>query len=188
MTRNERLIRVLAFLMSLLVIWWSVSVHGLSILALCWIVFGWGLIALAIIDFRTMLLPDALTLPLMWMGIVLQLFPQTRTIGLEASVWGAIAGYVPLWLLAQFYHLVRHREGLGLGDLKLLAAMGAWSGAIILPIVIFMAATLALLAIISTRILRRASMGGEFPFGPWIIFAYIICNIFGFKIMSLQYS
>lgn len=186
--RHERLTLIGALLIALGVIFWAVSVHGLSLLALCWTVFGWGLVALAVIDLRTMLLPDALTLPLMWLGIVMQLFPQTQTIGLEASVWGAVAGYVPLWLLAQVYHLVRRREGLGMGDLKLLAAMGAWSGAMILPVVIFVASILALATIVTIRIVRRSALGGEFPFGPWIILAYMFCNMLGFMMIPFQFK
>ena len=163
---------------------WSIMTYGMTLLGGCWIIFGVGLVALAIIDARTKFLPDALTLPLMWLGITMQLFPQTRTIGLEASVWGAIAGYVPLWLLAHAYRLLRGRDGLGFGDLKLLAAMGTWSGALILPSVIFLASLLALSGILIARWLRKApgDWHAEFPFGPWIIAAYMICLLTGFQL------
>jgi prepilin signal peptidase PulO-like enzyme (type II secretory pathway) len=87
-----------------------------------WAMWGSGLVVLAFVDARTKLLPDALTLPLLWLGILIQLFPETRTIGLELSVIGTVAGYLPLWLLAQAYRFIRGRDGLGMGDLKLLAS------------------------------------------------------------------
>ena len=90
--------------------------------ALAWTIFGGGLLALAFIDARIKMLPDALTLPLLWLGLLIQLFPETRTVGLELSVIGVLAGYVPLWLFSQAYRLIRKRQGLGMGDLKLLAA------------------------------------------------------------------
>jgi leader peptidase (prepilin peptidase)/N-methyltransferase len=153
---------------------WSLATRGLTLMGACWMLFGWGLIALAVIDARTKLLPDVLTLPLMWLGIVMQLFPETRTVGLESSIWGVVAGYVPLWLLAHMYLLLRGRDGLGMGDLKLLAAMGAWSGAAILPMVVFLAALMALIGVLTLRVVRRESsdLQAEFPFGPWIAVAY----------------
>lgn len=174
---------LIAFLLAL-VTGWSVLTYGATLLAGCWIVFGGGLVALAVIDARTKFLPDALTLPLMWLGIAMQLFTQTHTIGLEASVWGVIAGYVPLWLLAHAYRLLRGRDGLGFGDLKLLAAMGAWSGAWVLPDVVFLASVLALAAVLLMRVIRKMSgdWHAEFPFGPWIIAAYMICLATGFRL------
>ena len=174
----------------ILVTGWSITTYGLTLLALCWITLGSGLVALAVIDTRTKLLPDALTLPLMWLGIAMQLFPATRTIGLEASVWGAIAGYVPLWLLAHLYRLLRGRDGLGFGDLKLLAAMGAWSGAWVLPSVVFVASLLGLVGVLSARFVRRRRRDGhewhaEFPFGPWLIAAYMLCLAPGFNMWRL---
>lgn len=174
----------------ILVTGWSITTYGLTLLALCWITFGSGLVALAVIDARTKLLPDALTLPLMWLGMTMQLFPTTRTIGLEASVWGAIAGYVPLWLLAHLYRLLRGRDGLGFGDLKLLAAMGAWSGAWILPSVVFVASLLGIVGVLSARFFRHMhgrvnEWHAEFPFGPWLIAAYMLCLALGFNMWGI---
>lgn len=145
-----------------------------------WALWGIGLVVLAFVDARTKLLPDVLTLPLLWLGIVIQLFPETRTIGLELSVIGAVAGYLPLWLLAQAYRLIRGRDGLGMGDLKLLAAMGAWSGPLVLPQVLFLAALLAIAVYVIERLVRRSAGGfhEERPFGPAIVAAYFIVLIF----------
>lgn len=140
-----------------------------------WFIFGCALIVLALVDAQTKLLPDALTLPMIWLGLVIQLSPGTASVGLELAVIGAVAGYLPLWLLAQGYRLLRGRDGLGMGDLKLLAAMGAWSGPWIVPQVIFLAALIAIIVFLFIRI--RVGKGGiheEYPFGPWIVLAYLL--------------
>ena len=115
-------------------------------------------------------------MPLLWLGFLIQLFPETASFGLETAVMGAVLGYLPLWLLAQAYRLIRGRDGLGMGDLKLLAAMGAWSGPSVLPPVIFAAAFFAIVWLMLQRLFRR--QGGhrheEHPFGPWLILAYLL--------------
>lgn len=155
--------------------------HGqMGIQTSLWAVWGVALVVLAFVDARTKLLPDVLTLPLLWLGIVIQLFPETRTIGIELSVIGAVAGYLPLWLLAQAYRLIRGRDGLGMGDLKLLAAMGAWSGPFVLPQVLLLAALLAIAVFVIERLVHRSAGGfhEERPFGPAIVAAYFIVLIF----------
>ncbi len=145
-----------------------------------WAIWGVGLVVLAFVDARTKLLPDVLTLPLLWLGILIQLFPETRTVGLELSVIGAVAGYLPLWLFACLYKLIRGRDGLGMGDLKLLAGMGAWSGPFVLPQVLLLAALLAIAVFIIERLVHRSAGGfhEERPFGPAIVAAYFIVLIF----------
>jgi prepilin signal peptidase PulO-like enzyme (type II secretory pathway) len=145
-----------------------------------WAIWSVALVVLAFVDARTKLLPDMLTLPFLWLGIVIQLFPETRTIGLELSVIGAVAGYLPLWLLAQAYRLIRGRDGLGMGDLKLLAAMGAWSGPLVLPQVLLLAALLAIAVFVIERLVHRSAGGfhEERPFGPAIVAAYFIVLAF----------
>ena len=156
------------------------TLYGIGLDFLLWTIWGWGLLVLAAVDYQTKLLPDALTLPLLWLGILIQLFPETRTVGLEMSVIGAVAGYLPLWLLAQAYRLIRGRDGLGMGDLKLLAAMGAWSGPFLLPQVLLLAALLAIAVFVIERVLRRSADGlhDERPFGPSIVAAYFIVLLF----------
>ncbi len=147
-----------------------------------WAIWGVGLVVLAFVDSRTKLLPDVLTLPLLWLGMIIQLFPEIRTVGLELSVIGAVMGYVPLWLFAHLYKLIRHRDGLGMGDLKLLAAMGAWSGPFVLPQVLLLAALLAIAVFVLERVCRRSSAGihEERPFGPAIVAAYFIVMAFAY--------
>ena len=179
----------LVVILLLLIATWSYMTHGVTLLGASWLIFGAALVLLAFVDARTKLLPDALTLPLLWFGVVLQLFPETRTVGLEASIWGVLAGYLPMWLLAQLYRLLRGRDGLGMGDVKMLAAMGAWSGAAVLPGVVFVASLLGIAGVLCYRLIQRARHAdddgddsshewhSEFPFGPWIIAAYMICLI-----------
>lgn len=161
-----------AVLLAIWILWLALPVWQ----TLAWWVFVWGLLSLAVVDARTKLLPDMLTLPLLWLGLFMQLMPQTQSIGLEAAVWGAIAGYLPLWLLARVYQLIRKREGIGMGDLKLLAVMGAWSGAWLLPQILLLAALLAIVVFVIERVLRRHAYGlhEERPFGPAIVVAYFI--------------
>lgn len=178
-----------ALLLVLLIAGWFMFNYGASLLAFCWLLFGAGLVLLAFVDAQTKLLPDALTLPLLWLGVVMQLFPQTRAVGLEAAIWGVLAGYVPLWFVARAYRLLRGRDGLGMGDLKLLATMGAWSGALVLPSVVFLASLLGIGGVLCTRLAQRPSRPrqahAEFPFGPWLIAAYMLCLTLGFNMWKL---
>ena len=145
-----------------------------------WVVFCWGLIALAAIDLKTTFLPDILTLPLLWLGLVIQLWPASRTVGPELAIAGAVLGYLPLYLLAQAFLAIRKREGLGFGDLKLVAAIGAWIGPWPLPWILVIA-SLAALAWAGIQALsgRKGLMQSEFPFGPWIALATCALAIHG---------
>lgn len=142
---------------------------GSGIRLIAWLIFYWALITLAAVDLRTMLLPDMLTLPLVWLGLVLQLWPDTRTVGPDMAIAGAALGYFPLWVLAHCFRLIRKREGLGFGDIKLMAAIGAWAGPWVLPWVILIASLAAILGAGLLAVFRRIGvMHMEFPFGPWI--------------------
>jgi prepilin signal peptidase PulO-like enzyme (type II secretory pathway) len=155
---------------------------GLSLIL--WFLFGCVLVTLALVDFQTRLLPDMLTLPMIWLGLLIQLLPETRTVGLDWALIGAVAGYLPLWLLAQIYRLVRGRDGLGMGDLKLLAAIGAWSGPFILPMVLFLAAIFAIALFLIGPLCcgKTAVFHEEHPFGPWIVVAYGVVMLSGHPI------
>lgn len=147
---------------------------------LLWVIWGIGLVVLAFVDAQTMILSDMLTLPLLGIGLLMQLWPESRSIGLEMSVFGVVVGFVPLWLLAQGYRLLRQREGIGLGDLKLLVAMGAWSGPLVLPQVLLLAALLAIAVFVLERFICNSGTGfhEERPFGPAIVAAYFIVLLF----------
>ena len=125
-------------------------------------VLTWALIALAFIDLERRLLPDAITLPMLWAGIGFNLTGAYITT-LPESVLGAMAGYGTLWLVQRTYRRIRSREGLGSGDLKLTAMLGAWLGWTALPGVVFLAS----LGGVAAGLARR----GPFAFGPWLALA-----------------
>ena len=141
--------------------WTMAAFGGLILTAL--------LIALTFIDADTQYLPDSLTLPLIWLGLLFNL--NGTFVPLESAVLGAVFGYMNLWLLCFIYKLLTGKIGMGNGDFKLLAALGAWLGVGILPVLVFMAALIGLIG----AIIGRVAKGQYFAFGPslaiagWII-------------------
>jgi leader peptidase (prepilin peptidase)/N-methyltransferase len=136
------------------------------------LVLTWFLIALAGIDIDTQLLPDSLTLPLLWLGLLLAvLLPMTGErlpVSLRSAVIGAVAGYLSLWTVYQLFKLLTGKEGMGFGDFKLLAALGAWMGwQMLLPIVIGAAGVGALTGI-AAIVLGRRDRGVPMAFGPYL--------------------
>jgi leader peptidase (prepilin peptidase) / N-methyltransferase len=124
------------------------------------------LVSMAMIDLDTKYLPDDLTYPLLWGGLIVAALGWT--IPLPAAVWGAVAGYVPLWLIATGFALLTQREGMGGGDLKLLAALGAWLGwEAILPILL-MASIVGLCVNVPRRFLSGHDANHQYPFGPFL--------------------
>ncbi len=142
------------------------STFGFTAAALLAALFGWTLIAIAALDLRHFLVPDCLTLPLLWLGL------GANAAGLytEASpaIFGAIAGYGFFWLVAAAYRLLRRAEGLGGGDLKLVAALGAWLGWQPLPSVFAVAALSGALFGIVALIRRQKGADSPLPFAPWL--------------------
>lgn len=128
-------------------IWWAWVVwrFGLTWPALWWSLWGTVLLILAVVDAQTQYLPDVLTLPLLWAGLLGSSF-QVLALGLDESVWASALGYGLFWGLAMLYKFLRGRDGIGLGDAKLLAALGAWLGLSALSAVVLVAVTLQLLA------------------------------------------
>ena len=139
---------------------WSLQV-GFSIL------FGWSLIALAMIDARIRLLPDKIIFPMLWLGLLIQTIPDPANIGLERAVWGTAAGYLLLWVPAQLFQLLRNVEAVGHGDFKLMALIGAWMGPDSLLWTLLAGSTAAVIYYLA----RGGSRHTEFPFGPWLIAA-----------------
>ncbi|WP_037586057.1 prepilin peptidase [Stenoxybacter acetivorans] len=131
-----------------------------------------ALIALFFIDADTQLLPDSITLPLLWLGLLFNLF--FSFVSLQQAVLGAAAGYLSLWLLFQAFKLITGKEGMGFGDFKLLAALGAWLGVSALPLIILMAALVGIAASIALKIGRGQPMafGPALAFAGWIIFLF----------------
>jgi prepilin signal peptidase PulO-like enzyme (type II secretory pathway) len=147
---------------------------GASPLAWALLVFSLVFLAAALVDFRAQLLPDLFTQPMVWLGLLVQLHPLTRTVGIELAVLGAVAGYVFFWLVGSIFFLVRKQEGLGQGDMKLIAAAGAWFGPMALaPILAASALVGAAWQLIAIK--RGKSKSSEhFPFGPFIVLGSLI--------------
>ncbi|WWE58971.1 A24 family peptidase [Parasalinivibrio latis] len=151
---------------------WSLAVMAAS----------WTLIALTFIDADTQLLPDSITLPLLWAGIAVSVF-GISPVSLSDSVVGAMAGYLSLWSVFWAFKLLTGKDGMGYGDFKLLAALGAWLGWQSLPLLILLASlTGAIFGIIQ---LRRAgqSTSQPFAFGPYLAIAGWVCLLWGDKII-----
>ena len=136
------------------------------------------LIALALIDFDTQYLPDDLTLPLLWAGIVSAALGWLP-IKLSASVGGAVAGYLSLWFVFHAYRLIRGKEGMGAGDFKLLAALGAWLGWQLIPSIILLSSAVGAVVGIALVVSRRHDRDVPIPFGPYLAGGGIAALFFG---------
>ena len=141
------------------------------------ILFIWALIALNFIDFDTQLLPDDITLPLLWLGIVFNLFATFTT--LSNAVLGAIVGYLVLWSVYWLFKLVTGKEGMGFGDFKLLAALGAWLGWPLLPLVIILSSVVGAVVGITLIIATRQGRNIPIPFGPYLAGGGLIALFWG---------
>ncbi|PCH60518.1 MAG: prepilin peptidase [Gammaproteobacteria bacterium] len=139
--------------------------------------FTWCLISLTLIDYDTQFLPDSITLPLLWLGLFASLF--TLFVDLRVAVIGAMAGYLSLWLVYQLFKLVTGKEGMGYGDFKLLAALGAWLGWQALPTVIFFSALVGAVVGISLILIRGRDRNMPIPFGPFLATAGWITFMLG---------
>lgn len=137
----------------------------------------WSLIALAAIDLDTQLLPDAITLPLLWMGLAFNL--GTTYVDLPSAVIGAMAGYLALWSVFWLFKLATGKEGMGYGDFKLLAALGAWLGWSMLPTIILLSSVVGAIVGISMIVAARHGRNVPIPFGPYLAAAGGIALFWG---------
>lgn len=140
----------------------------------------WGLVAMSMIDIDHQLLPDSLVLPLLWLGLILNSFGLF--VSLESALWGAVAGYLSLWSVYWLFKLVTGKEGMGYGDFKLLAMLGAWGGWQVLPLTILLSSVVG--AVLGTILLRvqRAESSTPIPFGPYLAIAGWIALLWGDRI------
>jgi leader peptidase (prepilin peptidase) / N-methyltransferase len=146
--------------------------------ALLWCGFLAALVALAFIDLDTQLLPDNLTLPLLWAGLTFAALGWTE-VSLSKAVWGAIAGYLALWLVHHTYRIVRGREGMGYGDFKLLSALGAWMGWQMLPAIVLLASVVGAVVGLSLMFFKNHDRDTPIPFGPYLAGGGIAALFFG---------
>ena len=147
---------------------------------------GWGLLAVSAIDVETRLLPDSITLPLLWLGLVFNLFDTFAP--LRDSVIGAMAGYLSLWAVYHGFRLLTGREGMGYGDFKLLAALGAWLGWSALPGMVLLASLSGTIAGIVLFARARASRDTRLPFGPYLAAAGLLMLYYGDALTTVGFE
>jgi leader peptidase (prepilin peptidase)/N-methyltransferase len=151
--------------------------YGISVAAIGALLLGWSLIALTVIDIDTQLLPDDITLPLLWSGL---LFNAWATfVPLHEAVLGAIAGYLSLWSVYWLFRFATGKEGMGFGDFKLLAAIGAWLGWKMLPLVILLSSFIGAAIGVLLIVLRRHKRETPIPFGPYLAGAGLVALLWG---------
>lgn len=148
--------------------------------ALC---LAWALIALTFIDFDTQLLPDSITLPLLWLGLLFNVFGTFTN--LASAVIGAMAGYLTLWSVYWLFKIVTGKEGMGYGDFKLLAALGAWLGWQMLPAIILLSSLVGAAVGIGLIVLARHGRNVPIPFGPYLAAAGLIALLWGRQLTQL---
>ncbi len=163
------------------------SHYGIQGYTLALLVFSFCLIAASFIDLDTMLLPDNITLPLMWGGIVLALM-HISPISLQDSVIGAIFGYMSLWSLYWLFRILTGKDGMGYGDFKLLAALGAWLGWQMLPMIIFISSLIGAIFGISMLFIKRKNFENTFPFGPYLALAAWVVLLWHNNILNWYFS
>ena len=146
------------------------------------LLFVWAMIALAFIDLDTFFLPDDITLPLLWAGLLFNM--GGVFVDLQTAVIGAVAGYLSLWLVYWGFKLATGKEGMGYGDFKLLAAIGAWLGWKMLPVVIMLSSLVGAIIGISLIALARHERSRPIPFGPYLVLAGLIAIFWGDAIVQ----
>jgi leader peptidase (prepilin peptidase)/N-methyltransferase len=164
-----------ALLSLITILYFGASYTGMAALLLTW-----TLIALTLIDADTQLLPDNMTLPLVWIGLMLN--SQGLFTSLESALWGAVFGYLSLWSVYQLFKLLTGKEGMGYGDFKLLAALGAWFGWQLLPIIILLSSLVGAIIGIGMILLKGKDKNIPIPFGPYLAIAGWITLIWGNEI------
>ena len=172
------IVEAMTGLLSGLVAWhFGFGIAGLSALILLW-----GMIALTFIDADTQLLPDSITLPLLWLGLAVN--SDSTFTDLRSAVLGAVFGYLALWSVYWLFKLATKKEGMGYGDFKLLAAIGAWLGWQVLPLVILLSSVVGAVIGIALIVLARMGRNIPLPFGPYLAMAGFIALLWGKPIMD----
>ncbi|HLV48435.1 MAG TPA: A24 family peptidase [Aliidiomarina sp.] len=155
----------------------TIAIFGFTPLGWSYALFIYALLILTFIDKDHMLLPDQLTLPLIWLGLLASL--QLTPLSPADSIIGAVTGYLALWSVFWLFKLITGKEGMGYGDFKLLAALGAWLGWQMLPMIILLSSVIGALFGILMLLLRRHQQGNPMPFGPFLALAGIVALFFG---------
>jgi leader peptidase (prepilin peptidase)/N-methyltransferase len=150
---------------------------GLTMTTAAAMIFAWALIALTAIDIDTQLLPDDITLPMLWLGLLVNI--NSAFTPLSSAVIGAVAGYLSLWAVYWLFKLTTGKEGMGYGDFKLLSAIGAWLGWKLLPIVILLSSLVGAIVGITLIVFARHGRNTPIPFGPYLAAAGLIALFWG---------
>ena len=158
-----------------------VAVFGPTLQMLFGLIFTWVLITLTFIDFDTQLLPDRYTLPLAALGLGLNSYALYTSA--TASIWGYLLGFLCLWIVYYLFKVITGKEGMGYGDFKLLAALGAWMGPFMLPLIVLLSSVVG--AIIGIILLKIRKENQPFAFGPFIAIAGWIAFLWGDQIMKI---
>ncbi|MDY7540557.1 A24 family peptidase [Undibacterium sp. RTI2.1] len=174
------IVELLTAAISALLVWH----FGSGLAGLGAVLFGWLLIAMTFIDADTQLLPDDLTLPLLWCGLLINL--NTTFTPLTDAVIGAVAGYLSLWSIYWLFKLATGKDGMGYGDFKLLAALGAWMGWSMLPVIVLLSSAVGAVVGISMIVFKKMGRNNPIPFGPYLAGAGLIALIWG-KTLSQHY-
>jgi leader peptidase (prepilin peptidase)/N-methyltransferase len=167
------LVELLTGVVSVLLIWH----FGSGLLGLSTLVFTYLLIAMTFIDADTQLLPDDLTLPLLWLGLLINL--NGAFVPLQEAVIGAVAGYLSLWAIYWLFKLATGKEGMGYGDFKLLAALGAWLGWKMLPVIVLLSSLVGAVVGIALIVLAKRGREIPIPFGPYLAAAGLLTLFYG---------
>lgn len=172
------IIEAITGLMTFCTLWFA----GVNQLGIALVLLTWVLIALTVIDLDYQLLPDQLTLPLLWLGLIIN--TQNGFVTLNEAVLGAVAGYLSLWSVYWGFKLLTGKEGMGYGDFKLLAALGAWLGWKMLPVIILLSSLVGALVGLSMMVALGRDKNIPIPFGPYLAAAGWIAAIWGNDIIQ----
>jgi leader peptidase (prepilin peptidase) / N-methyltransferase len=176
------IVELMTGLLSFLLAWrFGTGLAGLATLA-----FAYLLIAMTFIDADTQLLPDDLTFPLLWLGLLVNL--NSTFVPLQEAVIGAAAGYLVLWSIYWLFKLATGKEGMGYGDFKLLAALGAWLGWKMLPVIVLLSSLVGAVVGISMILLAKHGRDKPIPFGPYLAAAGFLALLYGKQIVATYFA
>ncbi len=184
-SRRYPVIELLTAVMTAIVAWR----FGFGWEAAAAILMTWTLIAISVIDIDHQIIPDSISLPLIWAGLFLSLFHETAGAEIlfvdpRTAIIGALAGYLSLWSIYHLFRLLTGKEGMGYGDFKLLAALGAWLGWQMLPLIILLSAFVGAIVGVALIAFKRQDRNVPIPFGPYLAAAGWIAMLYGPQIMD----
>ena len=184
-SRRYPIVEALTAILTAIVAWR----FGFGLESAAAILLTWSLIAISVIDIDHQIIPDSISLPLIWIGLILSLFHpvygvEVLFIDTKTAIVGVLAGYLSLWSIYQLCRLMTGKEGMGYGDFKLLAVLGAWLGWQMLPLIILLSAVVGATVGIAMIIVRRQDRNIPIPFGPYLAAAGWIAMLWGDQIVA----